>query len=183
VSPFDSRNTLQKTVDQYVYVLQVACGEKNPIRRKAFETDVNYALQTLDPFERRYRDAFHYDLLAADGDVDVAMERVNAAIALLQQVGAGADLHRIDESPRLVLAESAMTFVDTLRALDAFDAAAVEILIEEALRSFDPETVPVVYDTALKTLVHRYVTEKIPETTVDGFAEDPAALAAYLKQL
>jgi hypothetical protein len=183
MSIYDSRSDLQKSIDQYVYVLQVACGEKNPIRRKAFEVDINYALQTVEPYKSRYSKVFEYDLFAIDENCDVAVEKVNGAIAVLQSVGAGEGVPAMLENPHIVLAECAMTLVDTLRSLGAFDAEAVEILIDDIFTTFDEETVSKVMDRRLKIFIYRYINEKIPEAVLDSIAMDDDALQQYLRTL
>ena len=183
MSIYDSRSDLQKSIDQYVYVLQVACGEKNPIRRKAFEEDVNYALQAVQSYKERYGKVFEYDLFAADESCDVAVEKVNGAIAVLQSIGAAESTPTMLENPHIILAECAMTLIDTLRSLNAFDAEAVEILIDDIFATFDEGTVAKVMDRRLKIFIYRYINDKIPEAVLDTIAMDDDALQEYLKGL
>ena len=183
MSPYDSRSDLQKSIDQYVYVLQVACGEKNPIRRKAFEADVAYALEAVLPFKARFERVFEFDIFAADGTCDRAIEKINEALDVLHRIGAAGELPGEIENPRVILAECAMTLVDTLRSLNAFDAEAIEVLIDDVLRGFGPEAVERSFDASVKVLIHRYVHDKIPESLLDKIAVDDGALFEYLKLL
>lgn len=183
MSPYDSRSDLQKSIDQYVYVLQVACGEKNPIRRKAFEADVAYALEAAVPFKERFERVFAYDIFAADASCDRAIETINEAFNVVHRIGAAGGLPAELENPRVILAECAMTLVDTLRSLNAFDAEAIEVLIDDVLRGFGPEAVDRCLDAPVKVLIHRYVNDKIPESLLDKIAVDDGALFEYLKLL
>lgn len=183
MSIYDSRSDLQKSIDQYVYVLQVAAGEKNPVRRKAFEADVAYALEAVLPFKERFERILAYDIFAADDVCDTAVEKINAALEVLHRIGAADGLPVRIENPRVILAECAMTLVDTLRALNAFDAGAVEVLIGDVLREFGPETVSRLFDTPVKVMLHRYIHDKIPDSVLDKIAVEDAALYEYLKLL
>ncbi len=181
MSIYDSRSDLQKSIDQYVYVLQVACGEKNPIRRKAFEDDVAYALQAAQPYKERFEAVMRYDIFAVDELCERAVEKINDAFETLYRIGA-AEAQNI-EYPGLVLAECAMTLVDTLRSLNAFDAEAVEVLIDELFQTFDSGSVKKVMDRRLKIFIHRYVTDKIPDSVLDSIAMDEKILHDYLRTL
>jgi len=180
---YDSRSDLQKSIDQYIYVLMVAKGEKNPVRRKALEGDLAYALQVTQEYKERYRRVFACDLFAANENCDAAVVQINAALALLRRVGLESELPETVENPRLILAECAMTLVDTLKAMNAFDAGALEGLVGDVLNDFDPQSVPKVYDAAVRVLVHRYVNGKIPEGVLDRIAVEEGFLHEYLKLL
>ena len=183
MSPYDSRTTLQKCIDQYIHLLQVAEGEKNPLRRKALEDDIHYALQAAEPYKSRYDAVFCYDLFALDADCDRAVKQLNMAFAVLQQAKAVEPLPSRVESPRIILAECAMTLIDTLRSMGAFDAGAVEVLLEEVFSGFDPERVPQVMDRKLKLFVQRCIHGKIPESVLDKIAMEDDFLPEYLELL
>ena len=183
MSIYDSRSDLQKSIDQYVYVLQIACGEKNPIRRKAFENDVNYALQVTEPYKARYKAVLEHDIFAVADDCDQAVEAINDALAVLRKAGISAGVPQMVENPRLILAECAMTLIDTLRSLNAFDADSVEVFIDDVVHGFDGATVAKVYVPAVKVLVHRYIHDQIPESVVDRLVTEEQFLHEYLKLL
>jgi hypothetical protein len=183
MSPYDSRSDVQRSIDQYVYVLMVAAGERNPVRRKALEADVTFALEAAVPYGKRLETVMQYDLSAADEQCDAAVEKVNAAIELLRRIGVGSELPPEIENPRTILAECAMTVIDTLRSLGAFDPEAVEILIDELFKSFDSEGVGRVVDRSLKTFIHRYCNDRIPEPLLDRIAIEEGFLSEYMKNL
>ena len=181
--PYDSRSELQRSVDQYVYVLMVAAGERNPIRREALEADVVFALEAALPYRERLDAVLQYDLCAADERCDTAVEKVNAAMELLRRIGMDTGLPRGIENPHTLLAECAMTVIDTLRSLGAFDAEAVEILIDDLFKSFDSQRVGWVVERSLKTFIHRYCNGRIPEPLLDRIAIEEGFLAEYMKNL
>jgi len=183
VSPYDRRTELQRSIDQYVYVLLVASGEKNPIRRKAFEADVAFALEAAEPYKTRYDEVMRFDIFALDDSCDAAVAQINEALEVLRRIGAETALPLQLENPRTVLAECAMAVIDTLRSLDAFDAGAVEILIEVLLRSFDPEGIDRLIDRRLKIFLHRYSHDTIPAALLDRMALEERFLASYLESL
>lgn len=181
MNPYDRRSDLQKSIDRYVYVLQLARGDKSPTLRKALEEDVAYALEAMHPYRERFEAVFAYDLCAVDADCSVAVETLNRALEVLHRAGADNGLPLRVENPRIILAECAMTLVDTLRSLGAFDREAVEALLFDALEGF--VTVPEVLDRGLKIFIHRFIHGKIPEAVVDRIAMDESELHDYLKLL
>jgi hypothetical protein len=183
MSRYDSRSTLQKCIDQYIHLLQLAQGDKNPLRRKAIEEDILYALQAAEPYKSRFDAVFCYDLFALNGDCERAVKELNAALAVLQQVKAAELLPSRVESPRIILAECAMTLIDTLRSMGAFEPGAVEVLIGEVFSGFDPERAPQVLDRRLKLFMQRYIHDKIPESVLDKIAMEEAFLQEYLELL
>lgn len=179
---------MQNTIRRYVAGLLEECGEKNPHRRKAYETDVGYALEVITPFVKRFEESGHYDIYAVDGDFKKALRLLHDAADVLERFGVKTTLPAVIENPRKIIAECVMALVDTLRSLDAFWAQGCERFIGEVI---DERFVPGQAgssgfggsDAMINTFVSRYVRSEIPEKVLDEIACEEGRLEEYLEGL
>ncbi len=180
----DRRSSLEKSVDRYIDRLLAASGEKNPVRRRAFEKDINYSLQVIEVFDERYKQTMVYDAYAVDADFSKAVRKVNDAARTLEKFGMDIPFPVVIEDPNLIEAECAMAFIDSLRSLDAIYEDAAEAFVREALDEL-------LHHAASKErqhpqigeLIHRYIHEKISEEELDKIALEEGYLKVYLKEL
>lgn len=181
---YDSRSDIEKVIDTYVLELQVASGEKNPIRRKAFEDDVNYALQVTEPFKERYASALKHDVFAVDDDYDVAMAKLNAAVDALERFGVEVSLPSVIENPHLIEAECIMALTDTLRSLNAFEAEAAERFIAEIMiQFFGRKATKNGLTPGIGRFLNLYVHDGISDYVLDKMTFEESYLEAYLKSI
>lgn len=181
----DRRTLIEKSVDNYIDRLLVATGEKNPVRRKAFERDVHYALQVIEPFRERYGEAMAYDFYAVDTDFTQAVQKVKEAAGILEAFGLHVSLPPVIENPDIVEAECAIALIDTLRSLDAIQNDVAEDFVAEVLdellrRSFAGGKTQ--HPQIGKFILH-YIQEKISEDDLDRIALVDDYLEAYIKRL
>lgn len=181
----DRRTLIEKSVDNYIDRLLVATGEKNPVRRKAFERDVHYAMQVIEPFRKRYDEAMAYDIYAVDADFVQAVMKVKEAVGILETFGLPVSLPPVIENPDTVEAECAIALIDTLRSLDAIHNDVAEEFVSEVLddvlrrssaggRKQHPQ---------IEKFIVRYIHEKISEDELDAIAMVDDYLEAYIKRL
>lgn len=181
---YDSRSDLERMVDAYVHDLQVATGEKNPIRRQALEADVNYALQVTEPFKERYALAHKHDIFAIDDDYDKAMEKLNSAVDTLEKFGVEVLMPSVFENPHLIEAECIMALIDTLRSLNAFEAAAAEKFIAEVLiQFFGKKSTKNGLTRGIGRFLNLYVHDGISDHVLDKMTFEESYLEAYLKSI
>lgn len=181
----DRRTSIEKSVDNYIDRLLIATGEKNPVRRKAFERDVHYALQIIEPFRERYNKAMAYDIYAVDTDFTQAVMKVKEAAEILETFGLHILLPPVIENPDIVEAECAIALIDTLRSLDAIQNDVAEEFVSEVLddvlrrssaggKEQHPQT---------EKFILRYIHEKISEDELDAIAMVDDYLETYIKRL
>ena len=181
---YDSRSDLEKSVDAYVHALQVATGEKNPIRRKAFEDDVHYALQVTEPFKERYASAMKHDIFAVDDDYGKAMEKLSNAIEALERFGVEVHLPSVIENPHLIEAECIMALTDTLRSLHAFEPEAAEKFIADVIMQFfGKKATKNGLTRGIGRFLNLYVHDGISDYVLDKMTFEESYLEAYLKSI
>ena len=182
------RSRHDQLIDGYVKTLMDECGERSPIRRQAFEEDIGYALQVMEPFSARYREAMRYDIFAVDSSFEKAMTALNDAKEVLERFGVAVALPERIENPVLIEAESAMALVDMLRSLGALSKTAGAMFVETMVGDFlhknsaggseAKPTLPKVCE-----FIRRYIDVSIPERVLDKIAFDEGYLEKYLSQL
>jgi hypothetical protein len=183
-----SNDGMEKIIDRYVAGLLEVCGEKNPIRRKTYETDVRYALEVMTPFANRYDEAKRHDIYAVDGDFKKALRVLHDAVDVLGRFGIDTALPAVIENPAKIEVECVMALIDTLRSLDAFWAEGVERFAEEVIvERFAPAAAHNAQgggiNTMTKTFIHRYAHDEIPEEILDEIAFEEGRLEEYLDGL
>ncbi len=180
----DRRTSLEKSIDRYIDRLLVSSGEKNPIRRRAFEKDVNYSLQVIEVFNERYVKAMAYDIYAVDGDFSKAVHKVNDAVRTLEKYGLNIAIPVVIEDPNLIEAECVMAFIDSLSSFDAIYEDAAEHFVREALDELlHHASSKERQHPQIGELIHRYVHNKISEDELDKIALEEGYLKVYLKGL
>lgn len=180
----DRRTSLEKSIDRYIDRLLVASGEKNPVRRRNFEKDVNYSLQVIEVFNERYAKAMAYDIYAVDSDFSKAVRKVNDALRTLEQFGMDIPLSAVIEDPNLIEAECVMAFIDSLGSLDAIYEDAAEEFVRDALSELlHHASSKERQHPQIGELIHRYIHDKISEEELDRIALEEGYLKVYLKGL
>ena len=185
INKMDRRTPREKIVDVYLKELLIESGEKNPIRRKAFEDDVNYALQVIEPFNERYNEALKYDIYAVEPNFSKAIAALQNAVDTLDKFGITVTLPSVIEDPNLIEAECAMALIDILRSLNAFFARAAEYFVTDVLLDLFERTVASNkrQHPQITEFIRRYAHDEISESVLDKIALEDDYLEEYLKTL